>query len=620
MVKPGIIELLAPAGKWDTMVEVLAAGADAVYLGSKRFNMRMLRADHNFSDEQLREAVSYCHERDKKLYVTVNNLVYQDEVAELKDYLGWLAAIEADAVIVQDLAVASLVNQAVPGLPLHASVQMGVANAGAAQFLAGQGFTRAILSKNVSRSEIASIHQASSLELEYFIHGDVCISHTGQCYLSAFIFGESGNRGRCKKPCRWSYRINGEIEHPEGYYLAHQDLCLINDLPALLAAGVVSLKIEGRMRDASYLSTVVKAYRQALTAISQGDRIPEEACEMLAAQRVRDFTAASFSHRPTLDDIGVSGDREPLFPTAPQAISASSSRMIPVERAELPAEIQVIITDQEAAAAALGAGIKTIIIGGNGFYPHGKMDLPTLVELVTEAGAQLVYQLPRVITEGQIDGLEQQLKQLKALGVTTVMVSDIGSMYLARQQGFRTWGDFSLNTANAEAASFLAKEGVERVTAALELRQPQLEGWLKSATIPVDVLVHGWLPGIITDLCLRQLVNEGCPQEGQVSPLFLVDKEDNRYPVVCDQSCRHHIYYPFKLSLLEYLPYLEQKGVAGLRLDLSGYPNSQVSEVIAIYQQALENSTQEARAGLIDLKAVTGEEFTASPFTSVERG
>ena len=176
------VELLAPAGKWDVLQSVAQAGADAVYAGGKRFNMRMLRPDFNFSDRELKQAADYLHDLGKRLYITVNNLYGNDDLSEIQDYLFFLQEIKADGLIIQDLAVAKIHREMGLTIPMHASVQMGVGSSSAVKFLESLGFSRVILSKNLNLQEIEDIHSNSNLGLEFFAHGDMCISHTGQCF------------------------------------------------------------------------------------------------------------------------------------------------------------------------------------------------------------------------------------------------------------------------------------------------------------------------------------------------------------------------------------------------------------------------------------------------------
>ena len=220
------LELLAPAGRMEALHSVVEAGADAVYLGGKRFNMRALKTDFNFADEEIAEAVQFLHQHNRKLYITVNNLYNGQEMDDIADYLLFLQGLGVDALIVQDLGIVNLCQEMQLKLPLHASVQMGIANLEAVKILEEKGFQRVILSKNLGMDEIRAISAGSSLGIEFFIHGDLCISHAGQCYMSSFIAGESGNRGRCRKPCRWPYALQGAQgdEIAGGHYLlAHND-------------------------------------------------------------------------------------------------------------------------------------------------------------------------------------------------------------------------------------------------------------------------------------------------------------------------------------------------------------------------------------------------------------
>lgn len=259
---PRSIEILAPAGNADMLCAAVLAGADAVYLGLDAFNAR--RGADNFSQQGLAEAVSFCHARGAKVYVTLNTIVYPRELAAIGNSLRDIAQAGADAVIVQDLAVAALARQLVPTLALHGSTQMSVHSLAGAQALARLGFARVILSRELSLAEIQTIIQACDIETEVFIHGALCMSVSGQCYMSAFLGGRSGNRGMCAGPCRLPFCADSTAQgrpavDADGHHLSLKDMSHIAHLPALIAAGVSSVKIEGRLRTPEYAAAAVNA-------------------------------------------------------------------------------------------------------------------------------------------------------------------------------------------------------------------------------------------------------------------------------------------------------------------------------------------------------------------------
>lgn len=257
------MELLAPAGDMDALRAAVQNGADAVYLGAGRFNAR--RKAGNFDGDNLKIAVEYSHARGVKVHVTLNTLVRQDELEALFDTIRLINESGADAVIVQDFGVARAVRQMAPEIKLHASTQMAAHNAQAARFLKEQGFDRAVLAREATFDDMAAC-AATGIDVEVFVHGALCVACSGQCLMSSLVGGRSGNRGLCAQPCRLPYRLDGR----EGYLLSTRDLCAIDDLPRLRAAGVKSLKIEGRLKRAEYVAVTVAAYREALDALYSG--------------------------------------------------------------------------------------------------------------------------------------------------------------------------------------------------------------------------------------------------------------------------------------------------------------------------------------------------------------
>jgi len=252
------IELLAPAGNFQCLVAAVQSGADAVYLAGKCFGARSF-AD-NFDDEELEKAVDYCHVRGVKIYITVNTLVLDSEMEQLGEYLGFLSKIGVDAIIVQDMGVITLANRIVPELPLHASTQMTIHNIEGVNALKKYNIKRVVLSRELRIKEINNIAENTDMELEVFGHGALCMCYSGQCLLSSIIGGRSGNRGKCAQPCRLPYSINSDSK--KAYYMSLKDLSSLEHLGNLTAAGVSSLKIEGRMKGPAYVAAVVGIYRK----------------------------------------------------------------------------------------------------------------------------------------------------------------------------------------------------------------------------------------------------------------------------------------------------------------------------------------------------------------------
>lgn len=254
----GKVELLAPAGNFECLIAAVQSGADAVYIAGTNFGARSY-AD-NFDKDALEKAVDYCHIRDVKVYVTVNTLVLDNEMQELREYLVFLAKIGVDAIIVQDMGVLKLAQETVPGLPIHASTQMTIHNADGVEVLKKFGIRRVVLSRELSAEQIRKIAEKTDVELEVFAHGALCMCYSGQCLLSSIIGSRSGNRGKCAQPCRLQYSINNSKK--KAFYMSLKDLCSLKHLPTLIDAGVTSLKIEGRMKGPAYVAAVIGIYRK----------------------------------------------------------------------------------------------------------------------------------------------------------------------------------------------------------------------------------------------------------------------------------------------------------------------------------------------------------------------
>lgn len=260
-------EVLAPAGSLEIFKAVLAAGADAVYLGGNRFGARAYAG--NLSDEEILEAIDYAHIHGRKMYLTVNTLVKNSELAGLYDYIKPFYEAGLDAVIVQDNGVMSMIDRCFPGLDIHASTQMTVTHKEHINFLRRYNVTRIVPARELSLDEIVRLRAYDkNMELECFVHGALCYSYSGQCLISSFLGGRSGNRGRCAGTCRLMYEAKGN----KRALLSLKDLCTLEILPDILEAGVYSLKIEGRMKSAEYAAGVTSIYRRYVDMYLQNGR------------------------------------------------------------------------------------------------------------------------------------------------------------------------------------------------------------------------------------------------------------------------------------------------------------------------------------------------------------
>ncbi|MDD3193070.1 MAG: U32 family peptidase [Oscillospiraceae bacterium] len=273
------VEVLAPAGDFERLEAAVQYGADAVYLGGKEFGMRA--SPLNFTEEELLRAVDYCHQRGVRVYVTCNILPREEDLAHLPAYLHFLQDAGVDALIVADIGVMMLCRREIPQMELHMSTQTGVVNHLAAAELYHLGVKRVVLARELGLEEIRRIRKNTppELELEAFVHGAMCMSFSGRCVLSNYLAGRDANRGECAQPCRWNYHLVEEkrpgsffpiFEDEDGTYILNaKDLCMIEHLDQLAAAGVSSFKIEGRAKSFYYVATVTNAYRCAADLLEQ---------------------------------------------------------------------------------------------------------------------------------------------------------------------------------------------------------------------------------------------------------------------------------------------------------------------------------------------------------------
>ena len=315
-----IPELLAPAGNFEKLKTALHYGADAVYMGLSDFSLRA-KAD-NFSEEELEDAARLVHQKGKKLYITLNIFPHNKDISSIKKHLSFLEKISPDGLIISDPGIVEMASELTPDIPVHVSTQANITNYKAAGFWEKSGARRLVLSRELSIDEIKRIRDNVSLELECFVHGAICISYSGRCYISSFLANRSGNRGECANSCRWSYALMEEqrpgdyipvYENDRGtYVMSSKDLCMIEYLDRLADAGVDSFKIEGRTKGINYVAGVIKTYREAVDALkTRPYRIKEKWLREISMFSSRGYTTGMFLGKQP--DAGYNHDDENIY-------------------------------------------------------------------------------------------------------------------------------------------------------------------------------------------------------------------------------------------------------------------------------------------------------------------
>ena len=622
------VELLAPAGTWDALVADVESGADAVYLGGKHFNMRMHEGDFNFDDTALKKAIDYAHAHDVRLYITLNNLISDEELPALKEYLQYLEEIQPDALLVQDFAVLELVHEMGITIPLHTSVMMNTHNEHAIEKLKEYGITRIVVGREMTLSELALFRARTGIEVEYFMHGDMCISESGQCIHSGVVFGQSGNRGRCLKPCRWAYELIDEESGkrldengPGPYKLALKDMCMYRAIPELIQAGVFSFKIEGRMRPAPFLRRIVSTYRAAIDAYiadPTGYATDEEGWKQLYENRARDFTTTFAFGQPTAKDIGFDGTREPRFFSEAVKEAGFQDDILKQERPIQKENashrtLAVRVGTPAAAKAAVDAGADVVYVGGEAFRPQRPWRLTDYAEVLDyaqERNVRVVLNTPRTTMRRECGELEQLFSSIRdwERKPDGIMISNLGALKLAQSlTDLPVQSDLSFNLFNHLATVFMKDNGITQACASLELSFEQLREIVENAVLPIEVVIHGGYESMICDHNFPAMslpdYNELNEPELMDRHYALRDKAGEIHRIRIDQFGRNHIYFAKDLCLYPYLA--KFNGIASYRIEAQDETPAATAMLTKIYRKALDRlAAGDASFGEHDFKTL----------------
>ena len=497
-------ELLCPVGGIDTLESALLGGADAVYFGGRDFNARMHAK--NFDRREIVDAIGRCHDKGVRAYVTLNTLLTDRLLPQALDFVSFLYEAGCDALIVADSGLASLIHDALPDFPLHASTQMSSHNVGAARILSEKGFSRMVCARELDRENLAVLCRNSPIEIELFVHGALCASHSGQCLMSSMIGARSGNRGECAQPCRLPY--NGS------YPLSLKDLTLASHAKEVLSLGVASLKIEGRMKSPAYVYTVARIWRRLID--EQRNATPKELSLLAGVFSRSGFTDSYFTRSLSPAMLGTRRDEDKKM-----------SRDAKVRFSDVGRRAPAILIEREKKDVVMPPLPPKNVIKPSfsaRFYDPGQIPETDFFQEVylplasfDEKKANGVF-LPPVVFDKEAALVRARLEQAAKLGAQHVLLGNLGQLPLVEGLPFRLHGDFRLNLMNSFSFQFLPH--LDDAIASPELNLAQL----RDLRGKKRVIVYGRLPLMLLERPLG--VKSLRDRRGMVFPLLREGERD----------------------------------------------------------------------------------------------
>ena len=629
------IELLAPAGTFEIFEKVIHSDTDAVYLGGKKLNMRMHRKDYNLSNEEIEQAINIAHALNKKVYVTVNNLLNHQDLEDAVEYLKFLEKVKPDALIIQDFSILELVNNLNLSLTLHSSVMMNAHNLETINALREYGVTRIVAPRDMDLQTLKNLHNQTDMELEYFVHGDMCIAHGAQCLYSGMLFGKSSNRGLCMKPCRWNFTMKKDgLVYPTEFPMAVKDMYMYEHIPEMIEAGILSFKMEGRMRDADFLVNLINYYSEAINRYIEDpicyDR--KKDAQIIYETRKRDLSTCSAFGKPGLSNInrryegtGKFYSHGKVFSHPVDEIEITKERIceirdllkVGIPLAQKP-KLSVKVNSYSQAKVALEAAVDAIYLSGEVFKPNLPFSKSEILKLTKEKGTTKIYLgFPRMMLEDDFSKYTHLLKESN-LGLDGLIVTNLGAIHKYKTFGLELIGDYSLNIYNHYSASFYEKQGLSIATLSVETPIIDAKETIAKSPLPIEVIVHG-SPTVMYmdhDLYENTKVTEssGCERNLNVPDkvLVLVDEKAQEHPVYLDNYGRNHMTLYKELCYLPFLKELNDIGVNHFRIEACHYDTIKLQKVIGIYREALNDLSSGEK--LFHSLATYGAGFTLGAF------
>lgn len=600
------VELLAPAGTFDIFNDIIHSNCDAVYLGGQQLNMRMIRKGYNLSNNEIKKAIKIAHNLNKKIYITVNNLINPNEIEVAKKYLTFLSKAKPDAIIAQDFAIIKLIEELGLNLDVHSSVMMNVHNIQMIKSLEELGVSRVVLSREMDLDSVKQVSLQTNMELEYFTHGDMCITHGSQCLYSSVLFGMSSNRGRCLKPCRWPYKIKYKNNlYDSSFPLAVKDMCMYQYIPELIQAGITSFKIEGRMRQKEFIVPLINQYGDAIDRYIKNpinyDR--DKNYDYIFNNRKRDLSTAYAFGKPGLSNInnryegtGKIYSTGKMFSTPTEEKEVSKERIdfiksklanrITTQTNPIKKTLSVKVNNLDQAEMAVSLNVDNIYINGDTFLPDKPFDIIDLQKLLKNKNNSKVFiSMPKMMNDLQFNMYKHVFNKYD-LDLDGLLVTNLGVLKEYKDLFTNCVGDYNLNIYNSLAYKKYKELGLNLYTISIESNLDDFINQVTNNMINTEFIIHG-LPTIM--YLEHDLFENILNIDNEENKLSLIT-EVSELPVYKDIYNKNHILPNKELCYYKLLPELLKTNITSFRIEGQAYTDKQLEELINIYSQGIHNN------------------------------
>lgn len=613
------LELLAPAGNFEIFKAVVETKCDAIYFGGQSLNMRMIRKGFNFTNDEIKKAIQIAHEKDKRVYITVNNLIDSDEIEIARDYLKFLESVGPDAIIVQDFAIIQLIKEMGLNIEVHSSVMMNVHNVPMIETLMEHNITRVVLSREATLEDVRWIKSKTGIEIEYFTHGDMCIAHGAQCYYSSMLFGMSSNRGKCLKPCRWWFsdeptdlELDSPIQNNEdetsirSFPMAVKDLCLYQNLPEMIYAGVTSFKLEGRMREADFITRLINYYGDAMDRFIEDpigyDRNKD--LPIIEDSRKRDLSTGYAFGKPGISNINTRFEGTGKFystgkmfstPTVEKPITETQINQLkagllhtesrsPAGSSNVIPKISIKVNRIDQANLAIDQGVDRIYLSGDIYLPSPMISIQEIKALDAKTDnthTEIYVGTPRMMNEMQLEHYHVWLKEISPY-IDGILVGNLGALRHFNDLGLPIVGDYSLNIFNNLSADFYTAHGLSQFVPSVELTAKDLKNLLSSHH-EIELNVHGRLTAMYYDHDFHSAYGKSSDDK------LTLFNEAGHYDLYKDHHGRSHLLTQKKVSILPVLnEILGFKGLKMLRLEAQSLDLENLKTDLTLIKSVLE--------------------------------